>query len=513
MSCLDNPDVRLKIFEHVFTTNEGHRDLATLARACRTFHAPALSLLWRTQMSLAPLILCFPVEILDVSKRVDPRGDSEVISVTFAKPPSLEDWERPLMSCKIHQRAHTALETLFNSCPDFPLLPRLRHLDCRRIFPNYNPRAVRVDAQVASAHVFKISSPAVLEALTLRLYYDWRPSCNPYDDGRGLLEQVLERYPTIKSLTIDNARVFTAGNGSVLPTDLSIVGSFQSLTSFTFNGRLPESFDLVPSFPAILKLDLACYASSALHFLKAIISPRLRDIRLCLWNSPGDDSDWVLELCAVLASRASWQESIRSIIFIEISVSSKAFEILFVLRHLVRLDLCCPTIDDDLVERAAKAWTMLESVAIFDEYTECPTSTLQSLVSLSRHCPRLRSIIISLDANQIPPLTSTTSGSKISQTDLGSKKVHGDKVYLGITGYSEVSDPAGVAGFLIDLFHGFNLKIVYDCGDEDPEWQEVAQIIDRCQKLKIYPNSELDACASVALSHFIRFTQVRVSKL
>ncbi|KIK21387.1 hypothetical protein PISMIDRAFT_78034, partial [Pisolithus microcarpus 441] len=37
-----------------------HQDVARLARTCKAFKAPALDVLWRTQSSLSPLIMCLP---------------------------------------------------------------------------------------------------------------------------------------------------------------------------------------------------------------------------------------------------------------------------------------------------------------------------------------------------------------------------------------------------------------------------------------------------------------------
>jgi hypothetical protein len=37
--------------------------LAALARTCQTFHGPALDVLWANQLSLEPLIRCFPSDL------------------------------------------------------------------------------------------------------------------------------------------------------------------------------------------------------------------------------------------------------------------------------------------------------------------------------------------------------------------------------------------------------------------------------------------------------------------
>ena len=45
------------------------RDVARLARTCKALLEPALDVLWRTQHSLAPLIMCLPPEVWQLTKR------------------------------------------------------------------------------------------------------------------------------------------------------------------------------------------------------------------------------------------------------------------------------------------------------------------------------------------------------------------------------------------------------------------------------------------------------------
>ncbi|KAG9311558.1 hypothetical protein JVU11DRAFT_7763 [Chiua virens] len=492
MSCLNILEIRHEIFEYVFATTGGHRDLAALARTCRAYHVPALSILWRTHKSLVPLILCFPSDMLDLSTQVGRYRDIITVKLKFAKLPSLKDWERPLMHAKFireltgwdqwygrkeYDLRFTTLETLFDSCPASPLFPTLRYLDLSycRILPTRAPRSLHSDAQVASAYLRKIACPAVLQSLRM---YNGTPSRNTYD-CRSLLALVLELYPTIKSLAFhDNVNAGPVDGGLALSRNLTIVGSFRSLTSFTVKGSLPESFNLVPSFPTLLKLDISCSVSSALKILKAILSPGLRQIRFWLYPS-----DRVLELCAVLASRASWRDSLRYISIVDPFVCSQALETLFALSHLCYLDLSCSTIDDSLLERAARAWPMLERFFVSDGNIDCPPRpTLQSLVSFSRHCPHLTHLSLPLDARQIPSPRIDVNRSEISRGISGSSMVRDARPVLKLTGHVTVSDPAGMAGFLLDLFPGITFDPTpYDDLDDECHLmsKEVAQIINQ----------------------------------
>ena len=41
----------------------GSREIARLARTCKSFMDPALDLLWRTQGAVSPLVMCLPCEL------------------------------------------------------------------------------------------------------------------------------------------------------------------------------------------------------------------------------------------------------------------------------------------------------------------------------------------------------------------------------------------------------------------------------------------------------------------
>lgn len=45
------------------------RDVARLARTCKALADPALDVLWRTQHSLAPLVMCLPPDVWQLTKR------------------------------------------------------------------------------------------------------------------------------------------------------------------------------------------------------------------------------------------------------------------------------------------------------------------------------------------------------------------------------------------------------------------------------------------------------------
>jgi hypothetical protein len=62
--CLFITEILYLICEEIWSgAEQRHKTLATMARCCRAFEAPALDVLWRAQDSLQPLLACLPADI------------------------------------------------------------------------------------------------------------------------------------------------------------------------------------------------------------------------------------------------------------------------------------------------------------------------------------------------------------------------------------------------------------------------------------------------------------------
>jgi hypothetical protein len=62
--CLFITEILYLICEEIWLgVEQRHKTLATMARCCRAFEAPALDVLWRVQDSLKPLLACLPADI------------------------------------------------------------------------------------------------------------------------------------------------------------------------------------------------------------------------------------------------------------------------------------------------------------------------------------------------------------------------------------------------------------------------------------------------------------------
>jgi hypothetical protein len=78
--------ILLNIFDFVHADGNDDESLYNFAITCRAFQDPALDVLWRVQMSLAPLIKCLPADLWEETIEVEPasmqvEGDSEEVEI------------------------------------------------------------------------------------------------------------------------------------------------------------------------------------------------------------------------------------------------------------------------------------------------------------------------------------------------------------------------------------------------------------------------------------------------
>lgn len=73
-----------EILLHILKDLESRRDVAMMARVCRTFHETSLDIVWREIWSLEPLLFCLPPDLLEVrvehSSRFEPTMRISIVS-------------------------------------------------------------------------------------------------------------------------------------------------------------------------------------------------------------------------------------------------------------------------------------------------------------------------------------------------------------------------------------------------------------------------------------------------
>ncbi|KIJ14836.1 hypothetical protein PAXINDRAFT_169516, partial [Paxillus involutus ATCC 200175] len=129
----------------------------------------------------------------------------------------------------------------------------------------------------------------------------------------------------------------------------------------------------------------------------------------------------------------------------------------------------------------AKAWPMLEHLSIADSRSRTPCkATLNGLVPFAKHCPYIATLQLQLDAREVPAPANSTDASRDESRE-GQRTVV--SMYVGEP--SKISNPIGVASFLLNLFPRIALSIPDDQAESLQEflWRRVVKIIDGTQEV------------------------------
>ncbi|KAF8841381.1 hypothetical protein BDN67DRAFT_967307 [Paxillus ammoniavirescens] len=393
----------------------------------------------------------------------------------------------------------TVLQTLLESCPSTPLLPNLRHL-------NYDVITGNSDAYVAS--VSTLFSPNLLQSLTFGSDYRL-----PLDVNHTFLTQLFNRCPQTQSLSVS----LLARSSVNVVEYITRFASLLYLTSFKFTvvGRsasdsyfCPSSINPPNTFPSLVNLSVGCHSPVlVLHIFKAIHSTRLRDIKL---RFPCEvDIASLRELFAIMTSQPTWKQSMRSILLMTGACSMTVDDVrgFLTFNHLRRivLDSTGLVLDDHLLDDMAKAWPMLEQLSITDSRSRTPCkATLNGLVPFSKYCPHIATLHLQLDAREVPVPVNTTDASR-NESREGESTV----VSMYVEEPSKISNPIGVASFLLNLFPRIVLSIPDGQAESQQEflWRMVVKIIDGSHEvnlppanLRIYPTATISGLDSLGIS-------------
>ncbi|TFK50664.1 hypothetical protein OE88DRAFT_1726477 [Heliocybe sulcata] len=518
--CLLITEILVEIFEFVLALEEyGPPTLASLARTCKAFQAPALSILWRDLTELQPLIHCLPqdlwckdrgsitfrrpIRVADLNRF---NFYASFVRSLFTSSPFMDDFQKLLFSAlpqlypsrlirnrpsilpnilhlrwiaetptklsKIYWLLTSSLRTLhFTSvCPEQDTTPFLRHLveTCtalRKLATCFYGAAITESVYVA---VCKL----VPKLVALKSY-----SCNaPF---AAQVAPALSSLRHLEELQLDfNNTAAFVGSGIQFPIADNPFPSLQRV-SLAFN-RLSECTDMLnilrPCTLTHAYFSVREYAdpSSVTRFLSDLSSKltlshaSLR--HLCLLQNPARlPSDAVLREEYILHGSAL--------------LPLRAFTSL---RHL-RLHVQCGfDIDDDALTTLVAAWPRLRSLH-FGVYKDLPRQTkitLGGVASLVRSCPGLANLSLPLDAR----LSSSYAHERQHVLDsLGTEAIPRNKRIISIyVGESFIQNSPVVAAVLLDIFPrlewvvGTEVDRVVWSGQRD-KWHEVRLAVEKYQ--------------------------------
>ncbi|KAJ7622917.1 hypothetical protein DFH06DRAFT_1231283 [Mycena polygramma] len=439
--------------------NLSHRDLAALARTCRTFQEPALDLLWREQTTLANMLRCLPSYLWQ---------EKDILG-----PIRTEDWNVPLSyASRIQKLAlsdskfHTAdiFETIRSGLPCDYLCPNLKRLvfqlNTDSLFPSIHlflgPKVVDVYMSPPSSRISSLSG-LPLRCRDLKrlpwITYSWQ-----HDDlllaTDSEIALSLER---IEDLDVDKLDRAAIEHLSRLPT-------LQSLSLYSPQSRHLEPSSRCPSrtledsphylFPALRDL---CFSDTTfdfvLEFLDMLTEGRLDGQLYAALAS--HLSHTALQILSVKRAQDSEIDTPPAGTITNYVVDRHSLQTLFCFANLTDLHLQPPVgfdLNDVVVWEMARAWPKLTTLCL-DAATDFhyPSSiSIHGLRAFAKHCDDLAFLTITLDASTVPP---DISSENISQSSLTSLDI----------GLSPITDSLAVAQVLSGLFP--NLAGVHHDGD------------------------------------------------
>ncbi|KAH7888480.1 hypothetical protein F5I97DRAFT_703614 [Phlebopus sp. FC_14] len=487
-------EIQRAIFGHLdpWSTGPCHaksfKPLAAIAVSCRVLSDAALDILWRTQWSLGPLLLCLPAEIVHVEQR----GRWQANKVSLRTVPSIGDWTRAANYARrirhlgsdagdralppsfprfqIDPNAFAMLQEVF---PIETLLPSLRKLDYSLIF-NWRWR----NAEGAFCTKFLLHN--LREFKILINHIDDR------EDGKRHLKAFFGAFasqcPGLESVTLKLPRA------NVTPA-LSYLVSLTRLRRFVLMGVPFEPFasSLQPLFfPVLEEMTLGGSATGMAKITSSIQSDALADVTYIIDpDSYGCEADVLLQM---LNSKSTWKLSLQSISLEEVfSPLFPAHHDMVSIRLFVFPNLRCLAInslkiamDDDILKNVASQLPHLEVFSLMSVPlilgSELPV-TLDVIRSFAQYCPKLSVLALDfpIDARSIPQEPPVPM-----MADVGQR--FKTRLTISINCSSPLHDSEAVASFLLAVLprRAFALQFTVDCPLRfSKEWRKAKHLVSR----------------------------------
>ncbi|KAJ6456583.1 hypothetical protein C8R47DRAFT_1029277 [Mycena vitilis] len=480
--------------EYIYITHDGPNDFATLARTCKSFHDPALDVLWRRQNTLANVLKCLPSDVWEEMPDVKP---PQLPAVRFVKTPQPADWTRPLNYAHRIRRL-TLLPARRRAVHDFPTSDVLAMIElcfpggylCHNLqdlvwSPEGNTPAFHYIRLFLGPHITHASiqlPPHVADMSPLSsLRYPELKSLNfkgSPDDAPLILRTLCTFAPElakIERLSLNSLDRPVLLHLSRLPRLRSLDLSKTVLDPQDFVNEIDIAQD---PFPALRKLSLDDTAvESATELVNMMQDCRLNDFfmysnLLSLQAATG-------KLYAALAGHVSFT-TLHCIWMIEMRddlvpppvsaiasyvITGHTLAPLFSFKNLILVHLTGPVgfdIDDTPAWDMARAWPKIRSLTLSASTAlhHSSSMTLHGLRAFATHCAELRRLAIAFDASTVPPFDSSPAA-RISQRVLHALHVE----------TSPIGDPPTVAKYLSGLFLG--LVSIYTWNET--RWSEPAE--------------------------------------
>ncbi|KAI6115156.1 hypothetical protein EDD16DRAFT_1702251 [Pisolithus croceorrhizus] len=410
------------------TTAIRHKDVASLARTCKAFMDPALDVLWRTQSSLSPLVMCLPAHFWFL--KTFWRGTV----VSLVHEPSHEDWlmlkrysrrirafDRttlqlptvsrnivdsvfsPDLSDELFPRLHTLNVDILSKPPPNPILLlghiRLPHLvrlrfNMPRFYRHRDPVLYLTLACVPSLQALKISASRARLDVSTRLAVNF------------------SGVPHLRTLYLSHYLL-------LLPSSLRELSHLQYLCELTVT--LPDDVDVdvcpsvQPTFPSLQRIAITVgFLSQCTNLLSSIASRELGSVKI-FYRSPPTQND-IYELFREIEHICQCYADFNTL---DIQCSNRTQLIphlpFDLPRSMLRPFLACHRlrvldltslgtldIDDSFIAQITPAWPVIKILHLRASQRNDGCVTLEGIRGLLRGCPRLQSLHMQVDARILP---------------------------------------------------------------------------------------------------------------
>ncbi|KAF9233628.1 hypothetical protein BU15DRAFT_79926 [Melanogaster broomeanus] len=372
-ACLYIQEILLDIFAEVLQLRYGYRGVASLARTCRLFMEPALDVLWATQHSLVPLVMCFPSYFLQFkSEKQSNSGVRTVVGIRGV--PDKAAWEKLFFYTRRIKTLHADLIDRDNqksmSAVHFSVLSKMLCACQKHLLPNLRalsfPGALQhfaLETCVEYANtinrmiLLSAMEPSTLTSLTCPLY-----SVHPLEADK--LVTAITTCSFLENLTMFAPVELQTLYLYEILQKLTALKCLSTLAIHLHESSWIQSPEHLGAFPSLQSVELRNFPSQfVLPVIRSIHCPSLVSLRIGVtgFALPHDLHD----LMAEIATRTSWKESLKSI-----SLSAKLMEssvrslLPFTsLQHVFLSDIRL-TPSDGLIRDMAMAWPALETLHI-----------------------------------------------------------------------------------------------------------------------------------------------------
>ncbi|KAK7050736.1 hypothetical protein R3P38DRAFT_2605600 [Favolaschia claudopus] len=461
--------------------------LSRVALVCRQFLEPALDLLWEKQSELDNLLKCLPSNTWISSHKFEIIIQSPINQKARDRLSFYAKRIRSFETIRGGALHESVLETLSIWGKQGPLLPNVRDVLCETgspLFPvipllvgsavteieiqAFNGPARRlmalplIAAQSPDLSVVRIGvAPNEAKEWILRFVLPLMRLRNLYIGLRGMTETTFRRLVGVKSLQTLQISSIVSTVGLPLDMDNILkdgVDTFAALRHLDFSAATTDV--------ALRLVELVPMAPLETLFIHTVQTSRQANIKmLCLGIAAGQR---IAHLTSIFLNFDRLPPNAMK------KITGNAIQPLFTLRNLRFVNLRFPSdpaLDDEFFEELAQSWPSLQTLLIqglkpLETESASPSyPSILCLIPLSRGCPDLSYMKLSLDATVVPLHTSSRLPRTI-QTVL--KK--------WVVSHSPISSEHAVAAFLSSIFPSLSIVTSQENG-HNSAWRNAQTLL------------------------------------